>query len=60
MIITPTNSQNKTITKNNSKFNNIIKMEQSADCTITIETENHVYKISRLGSLKSYIKQANY
>jgi len=60
MIITPTNSQNKTITKNNNKFDNIIKMEQSTDCTITIETENHVYKISRLGSLKSYVKQANY
>ncbi len=60
MIITPTNSQNKTITKNSNKLDNIIKMEQSTDCTITIETENHVYKISRLGSLKSYIKQANY
>ena len=60
MKITPTNSQNKTITENSSKFNNIVKMEQSTDCTITIETENHIYKISRLGSLKSYVKQANY
>lgn len=56
----PTNAQKKTIMENSSKLDNIVKMEQSTDCVITIETETHVYKVGRLGKLTSNIKQANF
>jgi hypothetical protein len=59
----PTNSQKKTINfymENSSKLDNIVKMKQSTDCVITIETETHVYKVGRLGGFKSNVKQANY
>ena len=61
--MTPTNAQNKTINwykENSNWLNNIVKMEQSTDCVITIETETHVYKVGRLGKLTSNIKQANF
>jgi hypothetical protein len=61
--ILPTNSQKKTILfyfNKTDKFNNILSMTQSTNCVITVETEDNVYKIGRLGGLKSYIKKANY
>jgi hypothetical protein len=54
MHVLPTNSQKKVINfymQHTDKFNNILKIEQSTDCIITITTKNIVYKIGRLGGV---------
>jgi len=54
MHVIATNSQKKVINfymENSSKFDNILKMEQSTNCVIIITTKDNVYKIGRLGGV---------